>query len=75
MGNAILHRGPDGHGAYYGRFGFIGNQRLAIIDPEGGDQPFVSDDGKVGVVQNGAIFNYIELRAKYEKLGFQFKSR
>ena len=75
MGNAILHRGPDGHGAYHGQFGFIGNQRLAIIDPEGGDQPFVSNDGKVGVVQNGAIFNYIELRAKYEKLGFQFKSR
>ena len=74
MGNAILHRGPDGHGAYHGQFGFIGNRRLAIIDPEGGDQPFVSDDGKVGVVQNGAIFNYIELRAKYEKLGFQFKS-
>ena len=36
MGNAILHRGPDGQGAYHGQFGFVGNQRLAIIDPKEG---------------------------------------
>lgn len=61
MGAVIEHRGPDGQGFYNdGSFG-LGNQRLAIIDVEHGKQPFFSDDGQVVVVQNGEIFNHIEL--------------
>lgn len=74
MGNAVLHRGPDGQGAYFEELGFVGNTRLAIIDPVGGDQPFVSHDRQIAVVQNGTIFNYIELRQKYKSLGYVFKS-
>jgi asparagine synthase (glutamine-hydrolysing) len=61
MGQAIEHRGPDDHGVFAGDGVALGNQRLSIIDVAGGHQPFVSDDGKVVVVQNGEIFNYIEL--------------
>lgn len=39
----------------------LGNQRLSIIDLDQGHQPFVSDDGQISVVQNGEIYNYIEL--------------
>ena len=61
MGRAILHRGPDDGGVFAGRGVALGNQRLSIIDIAGGHQPFVSDDGQIVVVQNGEIFNFIEL--------------
>ena len=62
MGQVITHRGPDGQGVYHADEGVgLGNQRLAILDIAQGDQPFVSDDGNVVVVQNGEIFNHVEL--------------
>ncbi len=61
MGLAIHHRGPDDSGIYEGEGVGLGNQRLSIIDVEGGHQPFISDDGNIIVVQNGEIFNHIEL--------------
>ena len=35
----------------------------------GGHQPFVSDDGQVALVQNGEIFNYVELAAELRAQG------
>lgn len=61
MGRLINHRGPDDQGIYNSEGVGLGNQRLSIIDLENGNQPFYSDDGKVIVVQNGEIFNYVEL--------------
>ena len=61
MGRAIQHRGPDDQGIFVGRGVALGNQRLSIIDIEGGHQPFVSDDGTMVAVQNGEIFNFVEL--------------
>ncbi|MEY4564115.1 MAG: hypothetical protein RLZZ618_3392 [Pseudomonadota bacterium] len=64
MGHAIQHRGPDDQGVFAGAGLALGNQRLSIIDLQGGHQPFVSDDGQVVVVQNGEIFNHVELAAE-----------
>lgn len=64
MGNAIRHRGPDDRGVWGDAGVLLGNQRLSIIDIEGGHQPFVSDDGQIIVVQNGEIFNHVELAAE-----------
>lgn len=61
MGNVIKYRGPDGQGIYSKPGLALGNQRLAILDIENGQQPFISDDGQIVVVQNGEIFNHIEL--------------
>jgi len=61
MGASIRHRGPDDQGIYQGTGFALGNQRLSIIDIQGGHQPFVSDDGNIVVVQNGEIFNHLEL--------------
>lgn len=61
MANSIRHRGPDGQGVFSKPGIALGNQRLSIIDVEGGSQPFISDDGNVVVVQNGEIFNHVEL--------------
>ena len=61
MGLAIAHRGPDDQGIFSAPGVALGNQRLSIIDIQGGHQPFVSDDGQIVVVQNGEIFNHVEL--------------
>lgn len=61
MGQTLVHRGPDDVGIFTRPGVALGNRRLSIIDVAGGHQPFVSADGKVGVVQNGEIFNHVEL--------------
>lgn len=61
MAQAIHHRGPDDRGVHMESGVALGNQRLSIIDVGGGHQPFISDDGQIIVVQNGEIFNHVEL--------------
>ncbi len=69
MGDAIRHRGPDDRGIHILPGMAIGNQRLSIIDLQGGHQPFVSDDGQIVVVQNGEIFNHVELAKELARAG------
>lgn len=69
MGDAIRHRGPDDRGVHAINGMAIGNQRLSIIDLKGGHQPFVSDDGQIAVVQNGEIFNHVELAQELARAG------
>uniref|UniRef100_UPI0037BF2FFE asparagine synthase (glutamine-hydrolyzing) n=1 Tax=Flavobacterium sp. TaxID=239 RepID=UPI0037BF2FFE len=69
MGDAIRHRGPDDRGVHAAAGMAIGNQRLSIIDIQGGHQPFVSDDGQIVVVQNGEIFNHVELAEELARGG------
>lgn len=66
MSRILHHRGPDDKGEYSAPGVVLGNRRLSIIDVGGGHQPFVSDDGKIAVVQNGEIFNHVELAAELE---------
>lgn len=61
MGESIRHRGPDDQGVFSAPGVALGNQRLSIIDLAGGHQPFISNDGNIVVVQNGEIFNHLEL--------------
>jgi asparagine synthase (glutamine-hydrolysing) len=41
-----------------------GVQRLRIVDPEGGVQPWISTDGRWVLCYNGEVFNHHELRAE-----------
>lgn len=75
MGQVIRHRGPDDQGVYRAPGMAIGNQRLSIIDIGGGHQPFVSDDGQIVVVQNGEIFNHVELAQELEGTAFACRTR
>ncbi|QDQ86239.1 asparagine synthase (glutamine-hydrolyzing) [Alcaligenaceae bacterium SJ-26] len=70
MGAAIRHRGPDDQGIFSAPGLALGNQRLSIIDLAGGHQPFVSDDGQIVVVQNGEIFNHVELAQELARTGY-----
>ena len=76
MAQSLVHRGPDDEGIWHQpqRGVAVGNRRLSIIDIGGGHQPFVSDDGQVAVVQNGEIFNYIELAAELRAQGVQLRT-
>jgi len=74
MASAIRHRGPDDYGCWVGPQAAIANQRLSIIDLEGGNQPFISNDGQTVVVQNGEIFNYLELQKKLKRAGVTCKT-
>ena len=74
MANSIKHRGPDDFGIFKEEKVALGNQRLSVIDIEGGHQPFLSADKNIIVVQNGEIFNHIELREMLLKKDIKFSS-
>ncbi|OZI68270.1 asparagine synthase (glutamine-hydrolyzing) [Bordetella genomosp. 1] len=69
MAQVLHHRGPDEQGVHAEAGAALGNCRLSIIDVKEGQQPFVSDDGQVVLVQNGEIFNHIELAAELAAKG------
>lgn len=73
---AIAHRGPDGEGIESWDGAALGHRRLAIIDlSDAGHQPMVSANGEVGLVFNGCIYNFLELRQELEACGRQFRSQ
>lgn len=76
MGSVIEYRGPDGTGTYINEDQSValGNKRLAILDVEHGQQPFFSECGQIVVVQNGEIFNHIELSSELEAHGYYCKT-
>jgi asparagine synthase (glutamine-hydrolysing) len=51
-----------------GSFGMV-NTRLAIIDLAGGDQPLSDERRRYWVMQNGEIYNYLELQQELASLG------
>ncbi len=76
MALRLQHRGPDNEGIAHApaRGVAIGNRRLSIIDVGGGHQPMYSDDRQIAVVQNGEIFNYIELAQELREQGVLLKT-
>jgi asparagine synthase (glutamine-hydrolysing) len=75
MLETIVHRGPDGYGRLDRPGLAMGMRRLAIIDLAGGDQPIYNEDLSVGVVFNGEIYNFRELRSELERQGHRFATR
>lgn len=74
MTDAIVHRGPDDEGIWAeDGFGF-GMRRLSIIDLSGGHQPMWDDRTGLGVVFNGEIYNYRDLRQSLGPENFRTSS-
>ena len=74
MCEAMLHRGPDGHGVWTAPGVGLGHRRLSIIDVAGSPQPMASADGRAMLVFNGEIYNYRELRAELKAHGAVFRT-
>ncbi|MQP77257.1 asparagine synthase B [Stenotrophomonas sp. MYb238] len=56
------HRGPDWSGVYVDDRAILVHERLAIVDPAGGSQPLLSEDGALALAVNGEIYNHRELK-------------
>jgi asparagine synthase (glutamine-hydrolysing) len=75
MTEALAPRGPDGSGLFAQGPRAFGHRRLKIIDlTEHAQQPMVDNDLGIGIVYNGAIYNYPELRRELEGKGYRFFS-
>ncbi len=61
------HRGPDWSGVYLDERTILVHERLAIVDPAGGSQPLLSEDGELALAVNGEIYNHRELKAELKQ--------
>src|SRR5579864_1632535 len=72
---ALARRGPDSEGFEAWPGVGLGHRRLAIIDlSELGSQPMLSSDRSIGVIFNGCIYNFVELRRELRQHGHEFRS-
>ncbi len=68
MNDTMVHRGPNDSGVaiYEGRDGYtigLAHRRLSILDLSPlGHQPMYSANGRVSIVFNGEIYNFLELK-------------
>jgi len=75
MAQVLSHRGPDGQGLHCEGSVAFAHRRLSIIDlSERGNQPMFNEDGTLWLVQNGEIYNFLELRGDLEGRGHAFRS-
>lgn len=75
MAHAQRHRGPDDTGIQVSGPCALASQRLSILDLSPlGHMPMTSDDGRYTLVQNGEIYNYVEIRDELRARGHHFRS-
>lgn len=76
MTELLFHRGPDGEGFWEDtrKKIYLGHRRLSIIDIEGGIQPMWTEDGNLGIVYNGEVYNHAKIRKELESLGYKFRT-
>ena len=61
------HRGPDWSGVHVDERAILVHERLAIVDPAGGSQPLLSEDGRLALAVNGEIYNHVPLKADLQQ--------
>lgn len=67
------HGGPDGTWHASGDHWALGANRLAVMDPDGGRQPYTLPG--ITVVFNGELYNHDELRRDLTARGYAFTDR
>ncbi|HYD18723.1 MAG TPA: asparagine synthase (glutamine-hydrolyzing) [Patescibacteria group bacterium] len=75
MVRKLYHRGPDGEGFHIEPPVFMGQRRLATIDPDEQWLPLYSEDRKFAIAFAGELYNYREERAKLEQKGLTFRTQ
>jgi asparagine synthase (glutamine-hydrolysing) len=75
MSSLLTQRGPDAGGIFQMNRLATAHRRLKIIDlSEHAQQPMLDNELGLGIVFNGCIYNYRELRAELRALGYRFFS-
>ncbi len=75
MSDVLAPRGPHGAGQFAMNHLAVGHRRLKVIDlTEHAQQPMVDNDLGLGIVFNGCIYNYRELRRELAASGYRFFS-
>lgn len=75
MAASLKHRGPDGEGYHFAPGVGLGHRRLAVIDIEGGAQPFSTADHNGALTYNGEIYNYKDLAKELGAAGVALRTR
>jgi len=75
MTDLMTHRGPNDRGTYQAPGVAFGVRRLSIVDVEGGHQPFSDASGTVWGMQNGELYNHLEVRRELAADGIVFRTR
>jgi asparagine synthase (glutamine-hydrolysing) len=79
MARAMRHRGPDDDGFLVNEARApglaLGMRRLSIIDLKTGHQPVWNETRDVGVIFNGELYNYRELRDRLILSGHRFTTQ
>jgi asparagine synthase (glutamine-hydrolysing) len=71
----LRHRGPDAAGHFARDHGTVGQNRLAVIDLHTGDPPITNEAQTVGVVLNGEIYNFRDIRRRLEAAGHVLRTK
>lgn len=73
----LRKRGPDAQTSWSCKNVVLGHSRLAIVDIKGGAQPMIyrGRDVQVSLSFSGEIYNFMELRAQLQQLGYDFATR
>lgn len=75
MSRVLEPRGPDSGGAFLQQGIGLGHRRLKIIDlSERAQQPMIDAELGLGIVFNGCIYNYPQLREELRERGYRFFS-
>lgn len=64
MLDALPHRGPNDRGIHVNGASVFGHTRLSIVDVANGHQPILANGGSQGIISNGEIYNFREIRQK-----------
>ena len=76
MMKTIKNRGPNDEGIYTNRHVALIHTRLAVVDPENGQQPMFTsvEKNKYILIYDGELYNTGEIRHELSKQGFEFNS-
>ncbi len=77
LGELLAHRGPDGAGSMHFGHVALAHRRLALLDLDGGTQPYRSTGPtqRVILAWNGEIYNHLEIRRELAAAGAVFQTR